>query len=53
MTTSDDLDDFLEYDVTMRADAVKCQHCGASVQRSLLLGCDIERPKCGENIAQE
>lgn len=46
----DDLDDFVEYDVTMGLDTVKCPHCGAKVPRSLFLGEEVECPKCGEKI---
>jgi len=45
----DDLfDEFLEFDVSMGADVVKCPHCGSEVSCSLFLDDEIECPDCGK-----
>ena len=50
----DDLfDDFLEYDIIMGSDVVKCPHCGAEVSRSLLIDDEVKCPECGRIIKKE
>ena len=49
----DDLDDFIEFDLAMGADVVKCPHCGASVPCSLLFDDEVVCPKCGKKIKKE
>jgi len=46
----DPLDDFIEFDATLGADAVKCPHCGAIVSKSMLSDNDVECPECGKTI---
>ena len=50
----DDLfDEFLEFDLTMGADVVKCPHCGAEVSKSLFFDDEVECPECGKIIKKE
>lgn len=42
--------EFIEFDVIMGSDVVKCPNCGASVARSLILDDEVECPECGEEI---
>lgn len=46
----DSFDEFLEFDVSIGADAVKCPHCGAEVSCSLFLDDSVECPECGKII---
>lgn len=46
----DDRDEFLEFDATMGADAVKCLKCGASVSKSLHFDDEVECPSCGVKV---
>lgn len=46
----DDLDDFVEFDATMGADAVQCPHCGRTVSKSILFDDDVDCPGCGLTI---
>ena len=50
---NDLLDDFLEYDITMGADIVKCPHCGADVPSSLFFDDEVECPKCGKKLKKD
>jgi len=50
---NDDLDDFVEFDVTMGANIVKCPHCGANVSCSLLFDDEVECPKCGKKFTKD
>ena len=47
---SDFLDDFVEFDAVIGADAVKCPHCGQIVSKSLLFDDDVNCPGCGQTI---
>jgi len=50
----DDLfDEFIEYDLTMGADIVKCSHCGADVPCSLFFDDETECPKCGKKFKKK
>jgi DNA-directed RNA polymerase subunit RPC12/RpoP len=44
----DPLDDFIEFDLTMGADVVKCLHCGANVPCGLLIDDEVVCPECGK-----
>ena len=44
----DSLDEFMEFDLTMGADTVKCPHCRADVSCSLFLDDEVECPECGK-----
>ena len=49
----DFLDDFLEYDVGMGADTVKCPYCGAEVPCSLFFDGEVQCPKCGKTFCKD
>ncbi len=50
----DDLfDEFLEYDLAMGADVVKCPHCETEVQCSLFIDNEVECPKCGKKFRKD
>ncbi|MCK9554424.1 hypothetical protein M0R36_01190 [bacterium] len=44
------LDDFLEYDVGMGSDSMKCPDCGEEIPSSLFLDDEVECPSCGRRI---
>jgi DNA-directed RNA polymerase subunit RPC12/RpoP len=47
---ADPLDEFVEFDAMIGADAVKCPHCGAVVGKSLLFDDEVVCPDCGKTI---
>ncbi|MCD6134682.1 MAG: hypothetical protein J7J25_04150 [Candidatus Omnitrophica bacterium] len=47
MEDDDLFDEFLEYDLSLGADMVKCPYCGAQVNCSLLADEEIHCPVCG------
>jgi endogenous inhibitor of DNA gyrase (YacG/DUF329 family) len=49
----DFFDEFIEYDFTMRADVVKCPHCGVEVSCSLFFDDEVECPECGKKFKKE
>jgi DNA-directed RNA polymerase subunit RPC12/RpoP len=46
----DPFHDFIEFDLTMGADVVKCPHCGADVPCSLLVDDEVVCPQCGKSL---
>jgi len=50
MQGDDFLDEFLEYDVGMGGNIVKCPHCGADVPYSLFFDNEVECPECRKEI---
>ena len=50
----DDLfDEFMEYDFTMSADAVKYPRCGTDVPCSLFFDNEVECPECGKKFQKD
>lgn len=50
----DDLfDEFLEYDVGMGGETVKCPNCGADVPCSLFFDNEVECSECGKKFKKE
>ena len=48
----DPLDEFIEFDAMMGADALKCPNCGAVVGKSLLFDDEAVCPDCGKTIKE-
>ena len=49
---TDDLNDFIEYDVVVGSDVVKCPKCGEIISSSLLFDDEVECPKCRHIFAK-
>ena len=49
----DPLDEFLEYDLAMGADIMKCPHCGTDVPCSLFFDNETVCLKCGKKFRKD